>query len=455
MHPTMHPTIFELNAFGRCRLPPAQGRAVLLHLHRGCGRCRAALSTHLMLWMDEGPAAEARGSDPRHYGRALVAAYLRAARRAFRAATKRRTPHDADADVDHALARLEAEGPAAIGRMPRRLLGPAAVEALLRLTSTLGAPDPRLRLRFAELACDLAHRDTSDERRARELRCRAAVELANAHRVLTQHRLAQEQLDRAREELLRGDHDPLVAARLLVIQGLVLGDQWRPAAAYETLSGAVRIYRRRARLSDLAQAVVSCANLGLAGKFDEAQQCRFDALQVLDREREPAVLAATLHGMYISLLETGRWREALDILRRERALLTAHAHGRNASRVAQIEGRLLHRAGDVEGAAKAFASSRDICKSHGYLHEAGVASLFWAAALEERGDWDGSRARILEGTDLILRRNPEGNVYSAAMLLRTTKQFSATRDTLPLDRVIAYFQRADTNPDLHLQSYLS
>lgn len=453
----MHPTIFELNAFGRCRLPPAQGRAVLRHLHRGCARCRAALSTHLMLWMDEGPAAEARGSDPRHHGRALVAAHLRAARRAFRAATRLRTPHGADADVDQALARLEAAGPAAIGRMPRRLLGPAAVEALLRLTSTLGAPDPHLRLRFAELACDLAHRDTSDERRARELRCRAAVELANAHRVLTRHRLAQEQLDRAREELLRGDHDPLVAARLLVIQGLGLSDQWRTAAAHETLSAAARIYRRRARVSDLAQAVgVSRGNLlGFLGRYDEAQQCRSDALQVLDREREPAILAATLHGMCISLLETGRWREALDILRRERTLLTAHAHGRNASRVAQIEGRLLHRAGDVEGSAKALASSRDICKSHGYLHEAGVASLFWAAALEERGDWDGSRARVLEGTDLILRRNPERNVYSAAMLLRTTRQFSATRDTLPLDRVIAYFQRADTNPDLHLQSYLS
>jgi tetratricopeptide (TPR) repeat protein len=455
MHPAMHPTTFELNAFGRSRLPGAQGRAVLRHLSQGCARCRAALAAPLMIWLDEGPAAEARGSDPRDHGRALVAAHLLAARRAFRAATQLSTPRAADPDVGQALALLESAGPAAIGRMPRRLLGPAVVEALLHLTSTLGARDPRLRLRFAELASDLARRDTSDERRARELRCRAAVELANAYRVLNHHRSAQAQLDLAREELLRGDHDPLVAARLLVIQGLDLSDQWRFAAAHETLSAAVRIYRRRARRLDLAQAVgVSIGNLGFVGPFDDARHCRFDALQVLDREREPAVFAATVHGMCLSLLEAGRWREGLDLLRRERTLLTAHAHGRNAARVVQVEGRLLHRAGDVEGAARAFAMSRDIYKSHGHPYNAGVESLFWAAALEERGDWRGSWARILEGTDLILKQNPEGNVYNAVMLLRTTKLFSATRDALPLDGVIAYLQRADTNPDLRLESFL-
>src|SRR5579862_2393664 len=179
----MHPTVFELNAFGRSRLPGAQGQAVLCHLREGCARCRAALSARLALWLDEGPAAEARAADPRHHGRALVAAHLRAAARAYRAAAKLRRPPAADADVDRALAILAAEGPAALGRMPRRLLGQPAVEALLRSTSTLGAPDPCLRLRLAELAYDLAHRDRSDGRRARELRCRAGVELANAHRV--------------------------------------------------------------------------------------------------------------------------------------------------------------------------------------------------------------------------------------------------------------------------------
>jgi hypothetical protein len=223
------------------------------------------------------------------------------------------------------------------------------------------------------------------------------------------------------------------------------------------LSAAARIYRRRALILDLAQAVgVSGAHLLYsAGKLEDALQCRFDALQVLDRERRPALAAATLHGMCLDLLESGRWREAFDVLRRERTFLAAHSHGRNASRGAQLAGRLLHCAGDVEGSDQAFASSRDTFEAQGYPSEAGVASLFWAAALEARGDWDGSRARIMEGTQRILNLNPGANVYSAVMLLRTTRQFSSTRDALPLERVIAFLQRADFNPDLRLDSFLA
>ncbi|HXO26989.1 MAG TPA: hypothetical protein VOA80_06580 [Thermoanaerobaculia bacterium] len=451
----MHPTIFELNAFGRCRLPGAQGRAVLRHLRGGCARCREALSPYLVLWLDDGPAAEARASDPRRHGRALVAEYLGAAASAYRAAAKLKAPPDANADVDDALAIFAAEGPAAIGRMPRRLLGPPAVEALLQLTVTLGPRDPRSRLRFAELAYDLAHRhpnNPSGERRARELRCRAGVELANAHRVLGDLRLAQEDLDRAREELLHGAHDRPVAAHLLVIQGLVLTDRWSLAAAHEILSAAARIYRRHALILDLAQAVgVSGANaLMYARKFDDALHCQFEALQVLDREREPVGATVALHGMSFALLGMGRWREALDVQRRERAFLVAHSQARNIALVEQLEGRLLHRAADLQGAARAFASCRGRLEALGRLVEAGIASLHWAAALEEQGDWDGSRARILEGTDLILKRDPADNIYNALMLLRTTRQFSATRDALPLERMIEFLYRATFNPDIRL-----
>ncbi|HEV3076712.1 MAG TPA: tetratricopeptide repeat protein, partial [Thermoanaerobaculia bacterium] len=359
----MHPTIFELNAFGRCSLPGARGRAVLRHLRQGCARCLESLSPHLVLWLDDGPAAEARGSEPRRHGRALVAEHLRAASRAYRAAAKRRTPHDVDVDLDDALAILEAEGPAAIGRMPRRLLGPPAIEALLHATSTVGAPDPRVRLRLAELAYDLAYRqpnNPSDERRARELRCRAGVELANAHRVLCDLRLAQEELDRAREELLRGAHDPLVAARLLVIQGVVMTERWSLPDALETLSAAIRIYRWRGLILDLAKvAGASRANVLLySGELEDALHWQIEALQAIDREREPVGAAVALHGMSVALLGLGRWREALENLRRERAFLAAHSHGRNASRLEQLQGRLLSRAGDLQGAVRDFASCR-------------------------------------------------------------------------------------------------
>jgi hypothetical protein len=175
---------------------------------------------------------------------------------------------------------------------------------------------------------------------------------------------------------------------------------------------------------------------------------------VLDREREPMVVAAAVHGMCLTLLEIGRWREGLDILRRERTFLAAHCHGSHAAKSAQLEARLLHRAGDTAGAARSFAASRGLFESEGLPYEAGIANLHWAAALEERGDWDGSLARIMEGTEAIMKMNLGGGVHQAAMLLRTTKQFSATRDILPLERVIEFLYSAQYDPDARLQSFL-
>ncbi len=91
----------------------------------------------------------------------------------------------------------------------------------------------------------------------------------------------------------------------------------------------------------------------------------------------------------------------------------------------------------------------------GSPYDAGIATLYWAAALEEHGDWHGSLARIMEGTELIMKRNPDGDVFKAAMLLRTTKQFSATRNTLPLERVNEFLYEAQFNPDVRLHSFIA
>jgi tetratricopeptide (TPR) repeat protein len=234
-------------------------------------------------------------------------------------------------------------------------------------------------------------------------------------------------------------------------------DRWSLADAHETLTAAIQIYRRHGLILDLTQVVgVSHANvLMYSGKFDDALLWQVEALQAIDREREPVGTAVALHGMSVSLLELGRWREALDVQRRERAFLATHSHGRNASGAEQLQGRLLSRAGDLQGAVRAFASCRGRLEALGYPFVAGIASLHWAAALAAHGDWDGSRARVMEGTDLILKLDPTENVYSALMMLRATRRFSATRDALPLERMVEFFYRSEHDPDLRLDSFLS
>jgi len=453
----MHPTIFQLNAFGRSGLPAAESRTVLHHLRAGCAACRKALAARLIPWMDDDPAAEARATDAARCGRTLAAAYLRAAARAARAGAKLRTANRGDAPVRQALAILDAEGPAAIGRLPRKLLGAPAIEALLRQTATLGPNDPRLRLRLAELARDLAESARDTGRAFQQLRCRATIELANACRVALDLGAAQRHLHRAAADLARGGYDPLVEARLLEIQASLYCDQSHTASSRMLLSAARRIYRREADAPELARALVGDAVvvMNLTSDLDLAQQLCRDSLHVLGHEHEPLVAGTALTGICRALERTGRWREGLETLRRHRDVIVTHERGRNRARTARLEGELLGHAGDLENAARAFTLCRSELEAIGQPYEAGVWTLSWAATLERRGELAAAQALVAEATERLLKLDPHREVYLALMYLRTANRFSATRSTMPLEPMIAFLSNAEFNPSLRLQSYLA
>ncbi|HEV3076710.1 MAG TPA: hypothetical protein VHB47_19975 [Thermoanaerobaculia bacterium] len=455
----MHPTPFELQAFGHGRLPAAQSRSVLHHLGVGCAACRMALAPRLIPWMDDDPAAEARATEPARCGRTLAAAYLRAARRAAQAGARLRAVSGSapPRPLRRALAILHAEGPAAIGRLPRQLLGIPAIEALLRMTATLGPSDPRLRLRLAELASDLAESGRDADSALREIRCRATIELANAYRVNLSLGAAQHQLDRAAADVARGGYDRMVEARMLQIQGQLYCDQSRAAAARTLIAGAKRIYRREARAPELAHALAGDAlvQLHVTGDMDLARELCRDALNVASSEAAPLVTASALMNLCIILEKTGRWREALAMLDRHRRVIVTHEHGRNRARLAKLEGELFGHAGEMDSAARAFASCRRELEAIGQPYEAGVWTLAWAALLERRGDRAAAQAVVEDATEKLLQLDPHREVYLALLYLRTTNRFSATRWAVPLAPMITFLDNAAFNPSLRLQSYLA
>jgi hypothetical protein len=453
----MHPTIFQLNAFGTSRLPPAQTRALLLHLRRGCARCRSALAPRLIPWMDSQPGAEAAATEPACCDRTLAAAYLRAAARAARAGTTRRSLPAREGRAGQALAILDAEGPAAIGRLPHHLLGVPAIEALLHQTYTLGPANPRLRLRLAELACGLAESARVDEPRLRQLRCQAMIDLGNAHRVGLDLCAAQQQLDRAAEEIARGGIDPLLEARLLHCQAGVFHNQTRPLPARTAIKAAMSIYRREAQPAELARALVLDATISLETRGDHVRaRTRFrQALLLLEPGEEPLVTAAALMGLCITEQASGNWREASTIRRLHRPSMLTHDHGLNRARFACLEGMLLGWDDDLTGADNSFAFSRREIEAIGQPYEAGMVTLNQAATHRRLGDLEASQALVAEATEAMLRLDPHREVHAALMLLRTANRFSETRTALPLDTIVDFLRHAQFNPSLRLQSYLA
>jgi len=453
----MHPTIFQLNAFGTSQLPPAQTRAVLRHLRRGCSRCRTALAPRLIPWMDPHPAAEAAATEAERCDRTLAAAYLRAAARAARAGSKRRPLGAPEGPTGQALAILDAEGPAAIGRLPRQLLGLPAIEALLHQAYTRGPADPRLRLRLAELAHDLAESTRSEEPRLRQVRCQAMIDLANAHRVALDLRAAQQQLDRAAEEVARGGIDPRLEGRMLHCQATLFRDQARSLPARATIEAAMSIYRREAEPVELARALGLCARVffGVLHEYAPARACLRHALLLLEPGEEPLVTCAALMALCHTEMMMGNWREALTRFRRHRQSIQIHDRGVSRARIARLEGELLGRAGDVTGADSAYAFSRREVEAIGQPYEAGIVTLAWAAFHRRRGNLEAAQGLVAEATELLLRLDPPREVHAALMVLRTANRFSETRAALPLEAIGAFLSNAEFNPSIRLQSYLA
>jgi tetratricopeptide (TPR) repeat protein len=455
----MHPTIFELSALCRLRLPAAQTEPILDHLRSGCARCLGTMGQRLTAWMDDDVTAEVRerATPPGELQTRLQTQVLLAAERAGRAAARRRAKPAADARVDRVRAELEAEGLSALGRLPRQLLGPPAIEALLDLARGLGLQDPGLRLRALEIAMDLTTALVEREGAAcghRDLGRRVALDLAHIHRMLGNHRAAQEQIDRCHEQLPPGD--PLAAAGVLRSQATLLGDQGNLPAALAGLAAASGIYRRLARPNELARTLVGYGlYAGYAGRFDRALERHGDALGLIDAEREPLLACAAVGNSCDSLRLSGRHREALQLLRRHATLLASNPSVLNRARFSRLEGHLLKHSGDPAGADRAFAASRGAFESFGRHYVAAAVTLDQASARQRWGDWDGARALIAQGTEALLRTDPQREVYLAVMLLRATARFSAMSAALPLDRVIDFLDAAEFNPALRFQGSLA
>jgi tetratricopeptide (TPR) repeat protein len=286
------------------------------------------------------------------------------------------------------------------------------------------------------------------------LRRRGALDLAHIHRMLGDHRAAQELIDRCREELPPGD--ALAAAGVLRAQATLLGDQGSRSSALAGLSAAIDIYRRLVRPDELARALIGHGlYAGYAGRFDCALARHRDALALIDPEREPLLASAAVGNSCDSLRMSGRHREGLQLLRRHAALLERNPSVLNRARFLRLEGHLLKHTGDPAGADRAFAASRRAFESFGKRYVAGTVILDQASARQMWGDWSGAQALISQGTELLLGTEPQGEAYLAVMLLRTTVRFGATRAALPLDLVIEFLDAAEFNPALRFQGSLA
>jgi tetratricopeptide (TPR) repeat protein len=442
----------------RGELAGPRARPARAHLRAGCEVCRAAIAPALVPWMDAA-AAEVLRRDPLAALGPLRAECERAVADVLAARRPAAGLRGRDPRVERAVAVLADRGLRGLVLLRRPLAGDVAVEALLRSSWDLRFDDPRRMFDHAEHAGVIA--ETLDAgcvgaARANDLRCRAAAETANARRVLGQHAAAQSALDTAMEQFHRGARDPLVAARIFEIQARLLGDQGHRRAAAAVLDDARAIYRHHRRPVAMAQVLVSRAIYAAeAGEPQSAEDSSRDALLLVGPRRAPTVTLAAVQNLGMLLTEAGRWRAARALLWRSRGLWPARGRLSLVARLHWLQAKIAVAAGDLDGAEREFAATREGLLRFGDAYGACLVELDHGATLEAAGLVERGRALAAAAAAGFLGLDLPREPAVAMQLLQTSLRFHATAPAMPLGDVVRFMHAAQGNPQARLQTYLA
>jgi tetratricopeptide (TPR) repeat protein len=409
-----HPTPAELEGFAWNRTPADRTRAIMAHLMGGCSSCRAAFAPHFAALIGLAPPPELALSpqEDAEYDAVIDRVFTSVLARA-REMRKVRMPAAFAASSVEALPEIpqSAQQPE---EMPR-------FEALLQQSWALRNENPTEMVRLAEQARDLAESLGSPmtAAAAADLRCRAWIELGNAHRVADNFSAAERALGRATEIFLSGSQDEILAARLFTVQASTLGDCRRFDLAETALDLVVTIHRRRGDDHEAGRALLKKGIFaGYRGNTEQALQLIEQGLGLLDEERDPALVYSALHNQARLLLDAGQLRAA------RMALWKAKARGLDSGgwlvelKARWLEGQINAGLGELERAESAFREVKEGFLEAKLVYKAALVGLELGALLLRRAQSENAAREILSAADTFMALGINREASASVLLLR-------------------------------------
>jgi tetratricopeptide (TPR) repeat protein len=423
-----HPTPAELEGFVWNRVPSGRARAVVAHLVRGCPRCRATLAPHFagLLGLAEPPQPLLSPQEEGQYdvavGRAFATVLARA--RELREAKKR-----------EALSLLSDVGFEAPLGVPGSLRALPRFESLLQRSWALRHENPAKMVRLAEQARELAESLVPGELEASavaDLRCRAWIELGNAHRVADDLAVAERDLGRATELFLEGTQDERIAGRLFTVQASLLGDCRRFDLAETALDLVFTIQRRRGDAHQSGLALLKKGiYAGYQGSSERGVLLIEQALDLLDEKRDPRIVYLALHNQARLYLDAGQLREARMALWKAKARGLDPGGRVNELKARWLEGQVNAALGELDRAEAALREVKEGLEAADLGYKAALAGLELGAVLLRQGGSEAAAREVLAAADvfnslgigreagasvLLLRRAAEQRIVDAGLI---------------------------------------
>jgi tetratricopeptide (TPR) repeat protein len=464
-----HATREVARRFLRGEASHEEARAVVRHLVAGCPECRRTVGAG---WAREtaGPPPTSGPDEPtqRVHSRRLAANVLAFSERpsgpddyqpvfervAVTLAAREREFAAERREVPALKSRLADMSPPARRRAMRNdpdFQRWALVEALIEEGREASVSDAARALELAEVALEGAA--VLDEARysaaaLADLAARAWAQRGNALRILARFTEAQQSLERADELLARGSGDPAERCRVLMMSATLLSAQKRYDEAAGRLDRALRMARRAGERHLEGSALVRKALIAQRREDAEgALELLRRSLSLIDHEEDPRLLLVAQHNLLLLMVDTGRYREALDRMDETRVLHHQLGGRHDFLRFRWAEGRTYAGLGWLRQAAAHYEESRRGFIAEGLAYDVALVSLDLAAVYAQEGR--DAEVRGLAEEMLPIFRSAEAHQEALAALLVFHEAARREAATVGLIHHVAdYLRRARGNPDL-------
>ncbi|HYL05041.1 MAG TPA: hypothetical protein VE075_03325 [Thermoanaerobaculia bacterium] len=361
--------------------------------------------------------------------------------------------------VKQVLAVLDQKGVSGFCELPAHLRGLAGYEALLERSWSLRHDDPQQMVQLCELATVVAaglNAKRHGGEQVRDLQCRAAIELANAYRVVGRPAEAQASLNEALEFFRMGTQNRLMAARLFVIQAQVSGDRRNFATALAAFDSAIKVYREHGEPHLVGDTLIKKGMYcGYACQTGEALKLLNEGLALIDPATHPELALLAIHNLANILVDCAKYREARTLLWRNQPLYQQYGGRVLRLKLRLLEGRIHAGIDEPERAERDLVEARRGFAEIGQPYMATLVLLDLAVLHIRQGRDDDARREALEAADVFLGLNIGREAAVAMMLLKSTVKFRLATTAVLLEEMVEFMRAAEHDPQLSFHTFLS
>ena len=285
-----------------------------------------------------------------------------------------------------------------------------------------------------------------------DLQARAWAYVANSRRVQFDLRGAEEAFTKAFVCLRRGTQEPMEKAVLLDLRSSLLRNQRRFPEALRCLERALAIFRQLGERHRAGRSLVNMSTIHhFAGETDREIPLLYQALDLIDPQREPLLLLAVWHNLIDALAEGGQFMEAQKLLVKARPLYQKFAQPWTRNLHKWNRAKIARGLGQSENAETLFLAARAGFIAEEATYDTALVSLDLASLYAEQGRMTELKRLAEEMVPIFSSREIHREALAALSYWRQAVEAEEVCVQLGAG-VAAFLKRARHNPELRFQT---